>query len=206
VTRGHRWHAALYDRIPWSEQKMAPLRRFVAGEARGRVLEIGCGTGLNLAYYDWTRVDALEATEPDPYMLKYAAAKARALPAEAPVHLHELAAEALPFPDASFDTVTATLVLCSVDDLARSLAELRRLLAPGGAFRFLEHVRGEGWLGRGQDAIGPAWRWLFAGCNPNRRSEAALAAAGFDLVIERRFNLGPGLPAVLGVGRPTARS
>jgi SAM-dependent methyltransferase len=201
VTRPRRWHAALYDRIPWSEAKAGPLRRFVAGGATGRVLEIGCGTGANLAYYDWSRVVSLDASEPDPYMLRRAEAKAAALPAAAHVRLHNVGAEALPFPDASFDTVVATLVLCTVDDVERALAEVRRLLAPGGGFRFVEHVRGEGLLGRAQDLVEPVWGWCAGGCHPNRRTEASLQAAGFALTIERRFNLGPGMPAIMGLGR-----
>jgi ubiquinone/menaquinone biosynthesis C-methylase UbiE len=198
---GHRWHAALYDRLTKSTEKaLVDVRRFVAGEATGRVLEIGCGTGANLPYYDWSRVESLTATDPDPFMLRRAEAKAGDLQAEASVSFHNVPAETLPFPDAAFDTVVATLVLCTVDDVAASLAEVRRVLRPDGVFRFVEHVRGEGLVGGVQDVIEPVWGWFAGGCHPNRRTEASLQDAGFVVQIERRFSLG-GLPAIVGVGR-----
>jgi SAM-dependent methyltransferase len=89
-------------------------------------------------------------------------------------------AEALPFHDGAFDTVVNGLVFCSVSDPPRGLAEVRRVLRPGGVLRMLEHVRASGrvaaWL---QDRTQPVWTWFTGGCHPNRDTEAAVAAAGF---------------------------
>ncbi len=88
--------------------------------------------------------------------------------------------ESILFPDNSFDSVHIGLVLCSVDDVAATLCEIRRVLAPGGRLVVLEHVRGEGTTGRLQDLIAKPWSWLAAGCEPNRRTIDSIAAAGFD--------------------------
>jgi ubiquinone/menaquinone biosynthesis C-methylase UbiE len=96
-------------------------------------------------------------------------------------------AEALPFRDGAFDTVVSGLVLCSVGDPARGLAEVHRVLRPGGALRALEHVRSTvAWRARVQDAIQPAWTWLAGGCHPNRDTERAVEAAGFTIEDEGR--------------------
>ncbi len=106
------------------------------------------------------------------------------------VTLEQTAAEHLPR-DATFDFVVSTLVLCTVDDVPQSLAEIRRVLRPGGQLRFIEHVRGTGFVGRTQDFIKPVWGYFGAGCNPNRRTEDALRAAGFEVqVTERRKIMG----------------
>jgi len=140
--KGHRWFAALYDRVSGRAERrvLSQLRPFVTGEATGHVLEIGVGTGANLPYY---RVaEKIVGTEPDPFMLSRA--KKRTAQLGLSVEFHQCPAEALPFPGASFDTVVATLVLCTVDDPARSLAEIRRVLKPNGTFCFMEHVRADG--------------------------------------------------------------
>ena len=107
----------------------------------------------------------------------------------------------LPFAGAAFDAVVATLVLCTVADPARALAEVRRVLEPGGEFRFIEHVRADGWIGRVHDVITPIWRRIGAGCHPNRRTVEAIAAAGFEIVEPRARRL-PAMPLILGVARP----
>ena len=90
-------------------------------------------------------------------------------------------AERLPFEDASFDTAVSTLVLCSVESQRAALAELRRVLKPGGTLRFYEHVRSEGALAqRAQDAATPLWGRLFGGCRPNRDTVGAILEAGFE--------------------------
>jgi ubiquinone/menaquinone biosynthesis C-methylase UbiE len=104
----------------------------------------------------------------------------------------------LPFRDGSFDAVAAALVLCTVPDLAGVLAEVRRVLRPGGMLAFLEHVRLPGWKGRLQDLAAPAWRRLAVGCRLNRRTGEAIHAAGF--AIERVDSHGGG---VLLVGLAT---
>jgi ubiquinone/menaquinone biosynthesis C-methylase UbiE len=113
-------------------------------------------------------------------------------------------AEALPAPDAAFDAVVASLVLCTVTDLDQALAETRRVLRPGGTLRFYEHVRAtDPRLARWQDRLQRPWSWLVGGCHPNRDTVAAIAAAGLQLVALDRFDLAamPALarPHVLGV-------
>lgn len=113
-------------------------------------------------------------------------------------------AEELPFADNSFDTVVATLMLCSVDDPARSLEEVRRVLALGGELRFMEHVRAasRGWA-RFQDWVTPVWRRILAGCHPNRDTLSSIRETGFEVVELRTFNYGPhpSRPHIVGVAR-----
>jgi SAM-dependent methyltransferase len=205
----HRWFAAVYDRLiePASRAKMEPLRRFAAGEAHGRVIEIGAGTGANLPYYDWPQVDALYLTEPDPHMAKRIQGRIDELPAEArgTVYTVEAPAESLPFQDGEFDCAVITLALCSVQDLDASLRELRRVLKPDGEVRLVEHVKGGALTATAQRVVQPVYGWLAGGCNLSRETEAGLRAAGFALTITERPNLGgPLTPGIAGVARPRA--
>ncbi len=207
--QGHRWFAALYDVIMARAERtfMRPIREDVMGRARGRVLEVGCGTGASFPYF--RDPASVVAIEPDPYMLARAKRRARAL--GLPLTLMRASAEALPFPAASFDTVVATLVLCSVADPRRALREVRRVLRPGGEFRFYEHIRYDHRLGAlAQDAITPLWRWMGAGCHPNRDTPRLLEEAGFRLVRLEIYKPVPPLPPMLfvrphalGVARPS---
>ena len=169
------------------------------------MLEIGAGTGRNLPLYRTaTRVVALE---PGPGMR--ARATQAALAALMAVEVVDGRAQALPYPDASFDTVVAGLVLCTVPDSARALAEARRVLRPGGTLRFYEHVRADDpRLARWQDRLERPWGWLAGGCHPNRDVVAAITTAGFRVLELDRFDFQckPPLvrPHVLGVAeRPT---
>lgn len=140
-TNGHRWFAAFFDlQMRMMERGfMAEMRRQLLGDLKGDVLEIGAGTGANFEHYPTgARVTALE---PDPYMLKKAEAKLAAL-GRTDITLQQSPAERLAFGDASFDTVLSTLVLCTVGDVPQALAEIRRVLRPGGEFRFVEHTCG----------------------------------------------------------------
>jgi SAM-dependent methyltransferase len=201
-TRGHPLFAAAYELISrrLEEEVIRDLRRWVVGDAAGRVLEIGAGTGLSFPYY--RRDVELTAVEPDPYMRRRAARRAVRLGLD--VEIHGAPAEALPFADASFDAVVCTLVLCTVADPGGALAEVRRVLRPDGTFRFVEHVRGEGWRGRAQDLVSPIWRLVGAGCHPNRPTVDTIRAAGFrvDRLEERPLPV-PG-PILAGVARPDA--
>jgi SAM-dependent methyltransferase len=160
-----------------------PYREETAGGARGRVLEVGAGTGANLALYpDGTDVVALE---PDPHMLR----ELRKRAAGRPVRVVRGSAQALPFGDGTFDTVVTSLVLCSVPDPDGAVRELRRVLAPGGRLRFYEHVRSEDpGLARRQDRWERAWGWFSGGCHPNRDTLATLRAGGFE-VTARGWNM-----------------
>lgn len=199
---GHRWFAATYDFFSkMDEKKTGPVRHFVAGGAAGRVLEMGAGTGLNFDYFDWSKIESLDVTEPDPHMLKRARSKLEALPADVQgkVRTHEAPAEALPIADGSVDVVVATLVFCTVAEPASAFAEAWRVLRPGGQLRLFEHVAGEGFAGNLQRVIQPVYGWVSAGCKLRRDSEADARAAGFDLEVTQRFALGPIWPAFVGI-------
>ncbi|HEY7676569.1 MAG TPA: class I SAM-dependent methyltransferase [Candidatus Methylomirabilis sp.] len=188
--KGHPIFAALYDLNPWPRRWSALWRRRAAlvGEAEGRVLDLGVGNGLNFECL--RRAAWVVGVDPDPYMLRRAAVRLGRLrrvwprPAAAPVRKAILQgpAEALPFPEGTFDTVLATFVLCTVQDPDAALREARRVLRPGGALRFLEHVRAPSpRLAGVQDRITPLWSRLFAGCHPNRDTLAAIRARGFTV-------------------------
>jgi SAM-dependent methyltransferase len=165
-------------------KRFEPIRRSLAGGADGKVLEIGAGGAENLPYYP--RDAELVLTEPEPVMAQRA--EANAARAGRPVPVLPAVAEALPFPDAAFDTVVSSLVLCSVENQEAALAEIRRVLKPGGTLRFFEHVRSRHpLLGRLQDWATPANRW-FAGCSLNRETLENLRRAGLELAsVERSF-------------------
>jgi len=197
--KGHRWFAAFYDlQMRATERALGPRRGRLLAGLHGDVLEIGAGTGSNFPHYPPEA--HVVALEPDPFM----AARARRKLAGAAltnIEIREAPAERLPFPDVSFDAVVSTLVLCTVSDVPQSLAEIRRVLRPGGELRFFEHVRADGLLGRAQDLMQPVWGWCSAGCHANRRTEAALRSAGFDVAPPERLKLAPWLPAIFGVAR-----
>jgi ubiquinone/menaquinone biosynthesis C-methylase UbiE len=194
---GHPVFAAVYDRLTRSAERkfLGAHRAWLAARAHGRVLDLGAGTGANFPYLD---ADAeVLAAEPDPYMLVRARRRARALGRS--VTFLSDAAESLPLEAASVDAVLATLVLCTVEDPAGALHEIRRVLRPGGRLLFLEHIRLEHpvW-GRVQDVVAPAWKVLFAGCHPNRGTVAAVRRAGFSIEELERCAWGP-LPGPLFV-------
>ena len=152
-------------------------RRAAMSLATGRLLIVGLGPGTDLMFLP-PAVTSVAAVEPEAAMRRMAGALARRFGVE--VDVLEGVGEAIPFPDNSFDSVHVGLVLCSVDDVAATLGEIRRVLAPGGRLVVLEHVRGDGVMGRFQDLIAKPWSWLASGCEPNRRTVEAIAAAGFD--------------------------
>ncbi|QRY45746.1 class I SAM-dependent methyltransferase [Mycolicibacterium boenickei] len=152
-------------------------RRSAMSNATGRLLMIGVGPGTDLLFLP-DAVTSVAAVEPDPAMRRMASALARRNGID--VEVVAGAGESIPFGDSSFDSVHVGLVLCSVDDVAATLAEIRRVLMPDGRLVVLEHVRGEGLMGRFQDLIARPWAWLSSGCHPNRRTVDAIAAAGFD--------------------------
>jgi ubiquinone/menaquinone biosynthesis C-methylase UbiE len=172
------------EQIPWlydagmvllEKTGLGRWRAWLAGGvSRGRVLDLGCGTGRNLPLYG----EGVRAIGLDPCHESLLKARRR-IPG---VPLVRARAEALPFRDDTFDTVVSGLVFCSVGDVPRGLGEVKRVLRPGGALRMLEHVRARGpFAARMQDLTQPAWTWFTGGCHPNRDTEAAVAAAGFVL-------------------------
>lgn len=178
--KGHKWFAAMYDKMLASEEKkfLGAIRAEMLKDVTGNVLEIGAGTGVNFQYYQPGA--QVTAAEPDPYMLERA--RKRASEAKVAIELHQVSAEELPFPEGSFDFVIATLVLCSVSDPRKVLAEVKRVLKPGGELRLYEHVRYQNPIGAlSQDLISPAWQWFGAGCHPNRNTERYVRDTGFEL-------------------------
>ena len=171
--------------VGWSENAgQRETRRRLLAEARGRTLEIGAGNGYNVPHYT-TAVTELVITEPSPHML---AALADQLADEPPAvkRWEMLPADALrlPFQDASFDTVVAGFVHCTIPDPSAALREIARVLRPDGEYLFLEHVRARdgSWLGRLQDAVEVPHRYLAAGCYPNRRTAELLDASPLEVV------------------------
>jgi SAM-dependent methyltransferase len=152
-------------------------RREAMANATGRLLIVGLGPGTDLRFLP-PAVTSVAAVEPQAAFRRMASALARRHGIT--VDIVDGVGELIPFPDNSFDSVHVGLVLCSVDDVAATLGEIRRVLAPGGRLVVLEHVRGDGAMGRFQDLIARPWSWLASGCRPNRRTIDAIAAAGFD--------------------------
>ncbi|MGH3665430.1 MAG: class I SAM-dependent methyltransferase [Egibacteraceae bacterium] len=190
--RRHRLFAWAYPRLSTAmESRGAGAHRdeLLAG-LRGRVVEIGAGNGLNFAHYPAT-VGEVIAVEPEPWLRTLAQRAAHRAPV--PVHVVEGVAEHLPGADGSCDAGVVSLVLCSVAVPATALAELRRVVRPGGQLRFYEHVRADtAAMARVQDALDVVWPRLAAGCHTGRDSVAAIADAGFVVEEVRRFRFPPG--------------
>jgi ubiquinone/menaquinone biosynthesis C-methylase UbiE len=209
VGRGYdRLFAAVYDRVLAGPERagLGRARGQLLSAASGSVLEIGPGTGANLAHLP-AGIGSLVLVEPSAPMRDRLADRVTAARATLPHDTRIVAetADALPAPDASIDTLVATLVLCSVPDLDAAVAELRRVVAPEGRLLILEHVAGHGRTGRLQGAIDPAWRVVARGCRLVRDTRAALERGGFDTtdVVDWRLP-GGGItgPALLGTARP----
>ncbi len=182
---GHPIFARVYDRAlaKVEDAGLDDRRRALLTEASGRTLELGAGTGANLAHYP-DAVTELVLAEPDPHMAKLLRERVASERPSFEVEVIEAPAEALPFDEGSFETVVSTLVLCTVDDPHLAMSEVRRVLADDGAFLFIEHVRSENRrLARFQDLLERPWGFFAGGCHPNRRTGDELAGAG--LWIER---------------------
>jgi ubiquinone/menaquinone biosynthesis C-methylase UbiE len=178
-----RFFAATYDRFMKDAQEagLAAMRQQLLAGARGDVLEIGAGTGLNISHYG-PAVQSLTITEPEPPMLRRLTRRAAE---EAPdAKVLRAPAEDLPFEDDSFDTVVATLVLCGVDDQPRALREIKRVLRPDGQFLFLEHLRSEDpKVARLQNRLNWFNR-LVVCCDCNRPTLDTMRGAGFDVTAD----------------------
>ena len=198
--------AAVYDPVLHAAERrwLSSWRAEVLSRARGRVLEIGAGTGLNIEHYPAT-VDEIVLTEPDPHMRKRLERKARS--SSRRWRIVDSPAAPLSFGDGEFDTVVVTLVLCTVPDVPAALSEIRRVLKPNGELLFLEHVGGDEGSRRlvWQRRVEPMWRRVAGGCHLTRRTVEAITGAGFELTwIERHDFPGPlmlGSPVVRGAAR-----
>lgn len=175
--------AKVYDGAMRKEEEacFGAWRGELLGDLKGRVLEVGAGTGINLSRYPRS-IDRLVLSEPDRHMRRLLSARVSAgdLPS---AEVIDAPAERLPFDDGSFDAVVSTLVLCSVKDLSVALGELRRVLCPGGELLYMEHVCAEPGTGlyRWQRFLNPLWRWTNENCHLTRDTAAAIESAGFKL-------------------------
>ncbi len=202
----HPVFARVFERLSrLMERDVGERRDELLAGLSGRVLEIGAGNGMNFAHYPDT-VGEVVAFEPEPYLR--AKAEAAAAAARVQVRVDDAAAYPLPVADHSVDSAVASLVLCTVPDPARALAELRRAVKPGGTLRFMEHVRSDRQRkARLQDRLDSSgiWPWFAGGCHCSRDTVASIEAAGFEVERVQSFDLGPSWgftnPHVLGVAR-----
>lgn len=174
---------------------LARLRAPVVSQARGQVLELGVGAWANLPHYDHASVESLTGIEPSDGLRAMAAQAARQAGLSA--RLLPDGAEALPFPDASFDTVVCTFTLCTVSDPALALREARRVLKPGGLFLFCEHGRApDPGVARWQQRIDPLWRPVFGGCNLSRPVRGSIEQ--MFRIEDWQGSFQPGTPRIAG--------
>src|SRR6266568_7829006 len=200
----HPRFASFYEwfaRLGQQRRLIDPLRKASAGQAYGVVVEVGAGNGLNFSWYDQARVERVEAIEPDAAMLAYA--RPRLSQAAVLITLTQASVEALPFADATFDSVVVTLVFCSVRDPARGIQEIKRVLKPQGTLFMFEHVRSQrSVMAHLQDAIVPLTTRLFGQCHWNRDTERTVQEAGFHIVHLRHLAGGLDPHIVLQARRP----
>ncbi|HET9075244.1 MAG TPA: class I SAM-dependent methyltransferase [Solirubrobacteraceae bacterium] len=171
------------------EAEVGRFREELLAGLSGRVVEIGAGNGLNFAHYPNTVTEVI-AVEPEPFLRERALEAAASAPV--PVRVLDGVAEALPLQDASVDAAVCCLVLCSVADPRRAIAEIERVLVPGGVLRLLEHVRSDGGHARMQRSLDLSriWPTLAGGCRCSRETLATVESAGFS-VTQRREQIFP---------------
>jgi ubiquinone/menaquinone biosynthesis C-methylase UbiE len=182
--------------LPWlihlsmRQHRLAPYRNRVVSNARGRVLEVGIGSGLNLPFYGNTVAEII-GLEPSPKLVEMANKAARQTPI--PLRLIEGTAEAIPIEDDSVDAVVTTWTMCSILEVQKAVQEMRRVLKPGGRLLFVEHGRAsEPRVRWWQDHLTPAWRRLSGGCHLNRAIDELIERAGFRVErLEKGYMQGP---------------
>lgn len=171
-------------------------RRKVVPQASGRVLEVGIGSGLNLPFYDASKVERVIGLDPSAELRRYA--EKRAAMAPFPVEFIGLEAERIPLDDKSVDTIVVTFTLCSIPDVPKALDGMRRVLKPGGRLLFAEHGRApHANVQRWQDRLTPTWRRVFGGCHLNRAVPRLVEEAGFRIDALDTMYL-PGTPRFVG--------
>jgi ubiquinone/menaquinone biosynthesis C-methylase UbiE len=196
--------------FPWvldlvmRQKQLKPSRERVAKAASGKVLEVGIGSGLNLPFYG-VQTDELYGLDPSRELLGFA--EKRASKVSLPIKLLGGSSEALPLDDRSIDTVAMTFTLCSMDDTGKALAEIRRVLKPGGRFLFAEHGRApETGVARWQDRLTPLWTRLAGGCHLNRKPDDLIQSAGFRIDrLDTGYLRGPKVMCFLYEGAATPR-
>ena len=171
-------------------QRLLPYRERVIGSAEGRVLEVGIGSGLNLPFYR-TPAREILGLEPSPKLIAMARSAARRVPM--PVTFICGSAEAIPLEDESIDTLVTTWTLCTIPHAAQALAEMRRVLRPGGRLLFVEHGQApDKGVRRWQDVLTPAWRRISGGCHLNRPVRTMIESSGFRVDrLETGYMAGP---------------
>lgn len=182
--------------LDWATRPLQRTRTELLAGARGRVLELGVGTGANFDSYTGAATE-IHGIEPTPAMLARAQRKAASLPDPQRFTLVEAGAEALPYPDAHFDTVVACLVFCTIPDAEAAAAEAARVLRPDGQLLLLEHVASQRALVHSvQRGLNPVWRRLACGCELTRDTGALLRRHGFNLDATRHWHH-PALPRLM---------
>ncbi len=155
-------------------------REKVVPRARGRVLEVGIGSGLNLPFYDCANVNKVWGLDPAPEMTRMAERAARSVPFE--VEFIGLPGDEIPLEDSSVDTVVVTYTLCTIPDTTAALRQMSRVLRPGGELIFCEHgAAPDARVRRWQDRLNPLWKRLGGGCNLNRPIPALIEEGGFRI-------------------------
>jgi ubiquinone/menaquinone biosynthesis C-methylase UbiE len=203
----HPIFARVFDRLASKDEErgQAELRRELLAGLSGRVVEVGAGNGLNFPHYPAT-VEELVAVEPEAYLRDRAAEAARTAPV--PIRVTDGLAGQLPLKDESFDAAVVSGVLCSVPAQDATLADLRRVLRPGGELRFYEHVRSsEPGFARMQRVVDVVWPLFGGGCHTSRETERAITEAGFAIERIRHFTFRPAMcaapvsPHIIGAAR-----
>jgi len=194
---------ALID-LAMRNKHLRPYRQRVAGAAEGRVLEIGIGSGLNLPFYA-RRAEQIFGLDPSPRLLARARRKAQRTPVD--IRLLTGSAECIPLADRSIDTIVTTWTACSIPQVATALADMRRVLKPGGRLLFVEHGRApEPGVALWQDRLNPLWRRISGGCQLNRKIDHLIDDAGFRIDrLETGYIPGPKPMTFLYEGAATPR-
>lgn len=175
----NRWILPQVIELTMRQKNFAPFRQRTAGEARGRVLEIGIGSGLNLSSFR-PDIESVCGVDPSPELL--AKAIQRVADVGFPVRLLEASSEKLPLEDKSFDTVVMTFTMCSIPEVGAALLEIRRVLKPEGELLFAEHGRApDPDVMRWQDRLTPVWKRIGGGCHLNRKVDDLVQSAGFRI-------------------------
>lgn len=182
---------------------LGPYRERVIGAAEGRVLEIGVGSGLNLARYP-PAIRELVALEPDPKLIGMA--RQKSTERERPLTFLEASAEHIPLEDHSVDTIVSTWTMCTIPDIRRALEEMRRVLKPNGRLLFVEHgLAPEPRVRKWQNRLDPLWTRAGGGCHLNRPIATLLTGAGFEIdSLQTGYMQGPKLMTFMyeGAARP----
>jgi ubiquinone/menaquinone biosynthesis C-methylase UbiE len=182
-----------------NQKPMRKLRSRYVPRARGEVLEVGIGSGHNLAHYG-TEVTSITAVDPAAELTHIARERAAALPV--PVNVLQVSGEEIPADDHRFDSVVCTWTLCSIPNVYAALREMRRVLKPGGRFYFIEHGRApEANVARGQRWIEPLWKPIGGGCHLTRKTDELIRDAGFHIVeLDSGYQPGPKFAAFMTHG------